>query len=182
MFTRNAMFMCKAVGAALFVLAAGQAMAAETPHLGTPVTPADIAAWDMSISPDGAGLPPGKGTAVQGKEIYALKCTGCHGANGEGKPADRLAGGQGSLATDAPVKTVGSYWPYATTLFDYVRRAMPLNEPQSLTNDEVYAVSAYVLSLNGLIGAKDQLNAKTLPKIKMPNRDNFFIVYPGNLK
>ncbi len=176
MFTRNAL------GAALLVLVAGQVIAAETPHLGTPVTPADIAAWDTSISPDGTGLPPGKGSAAQGKEIYALKCTGCHGVAGEGKPADRLTGGQGSLATDAPIKTVGSYWPYATTLFDYVRRAMPLNEPMSLTNDEVYAVSAYVLSLNGLIGEKTELNAKTLPKIKMPNHDSFFIVYPGNLK
>jgi S-disulfanyl-L-cysteine oxidoreductase SoxD len=179
MFTRNCL-----VGLAglCFVMAANQAMAVETPHLGVPVKPEDIAPWDRSISPDGAGLPPGKGTAVQGKEIFALKCSGCHGAEGVGKPADRLVGGVGSLATDAPIKTVGSYWPYATTLFDYVRRAMPLNEPQSLTDDEVYAVSAYVLFLNGLVGEKDQINAKTLPKLKMPNRDNFFVVYPGNLK
>ena len=179
MFTRNRKFVW---GALAIALTASQAMAVETPHLGVPIKPEDFATWDRSISPDGAGLPPGKGTAVQGKEIFALKCSGCHGAEGAGKPADRLVGGAGTLATDAPIKTVGSYWPYATTLFDYVRRAMPMNEPQSLTDDEVYAVSAYVLSLNGIIGEKDQLNAKTLPKLKMPNHDNFFIVYPGNLK
>lgn len=155
---------------------------AETPNLGVEVAHADIAAWDIAIGPDGAGLPAGGGTAKQGAEIYVAKCASCHGMSGEGKPADQLAGGIGSLSTDKPVKTVGSYWPYATTLFDFIRRAMPLNEPQSLTDDEVYALSAHILHMNGLFGEDDVLNAANLPQIKMPNHDNFFVVYPGNLK
>jgi mono/diheme cytochrome c family protein len=155
---------------------------AEGPNLGMEATHADIATWDIAIGPDGIGLPPGGATAKQGAEIYRDKCSYCHGPQGEGKPADQLAGGGGTLASDAPVKTVGSYWPYATTLFDYIRRAMPLNEPQSLTNEEVYAVSAHILRLNGLIGPDELLDAQSLPMVKMPNRDNFFFVYPGNLK
>jgi mono/diheme cytochrome c family protein len=166
----------------LAALLAGPALAAETPMLGQPVTPADIKAWDISVGPDGAGLPPGKGSALQGKEIFTYKCAGCHGVDGGGTPADRLVGGQGTLASAAPVKTVGSYWPYATTLFDYIRRAMPLNDPESLSSDEIYSVAAYILNLNGIIGQKDTLNAATLPKVKMPNQVNFFTVYPGNLK
>jgi mono/diheme cytochrome c family protein len=154
----------------------------ETPNLGMDITHAELAAWDIDIGPDGAGLPPGGATAKQGAEIYREKCAVCHGMTGEGKPADRLVGGVGSLAGDAPVKTVASYWPYATTLFDFVRRSMPLNEPQSLSNDEVYAVSAHILHLNGLLGEDDVLNAETLPKVQMPNRDGFTIIYPGNLK
>ena len=154
----------------------------ETPNLGMDISHAELAAWDIGIGPDGAGLPPGGATAKQGAEIYREKCAACHGMTGEGKPADRLVGGVGSLAGDTPVKTVASYWPYATTLFDFVRRSMPLNEPQSLTNDEVYAVSAHILHLNGLLGEDDVLNAETLPKVQMPNRDGFTIIYPGNLK
>ncbi|MBX7198130.1 MAG: cytochrome c [Rhodospirillaceae bacterium] len=156
--------------------------ATETPMLGKPISPADLAPWDLSIGPDGAGLPSGKGSAKEGKQVFADKCSYCHGSEGQGQPADRLVGGQGTLTSDAPVKTVGSYWPYATTLFDFVRRAMPLNEPQTLTSDEVYAVSAYILAANGIIKNSEVMNAKTLPKVKMPNRGNFFIVYPGNLK
>jgi cytochrome c len=158
------------------------ATAVETPMLGKPISPADLAPWDLSIAPDGVGLPPGKGTAKEGKQVFTDKCSYCHGAEGQGTPADRLVGGQGTLASDQPVRTVGSYWPYATTLFDFVRRAMPLNQPQSLTNDEIYAVSAYILAANGIIKPGEQMNAKTLPKVKMPNKGNFFIVYPGNLK
>lgn len=164
-----------------FALAATPAFAVETPMLGKPIAPADLAPWDRSIGPDGAGLPPGKGTPAQGQKIFTEKCQYCHNEQGKGGPADRLVGGQGSLTTDTPVKTVGSYWPYATTLFDYIRRAMPLNNPQSLSDQEVYAVAAYILSLNKVIGPKDVLDAKTLPKVKMPNHDNFFIVYPKNL-
>ena len=124
--------------------------------------------------PDGAGLPPGRGTVAQGEAVYAAKCQACHGEKGAGKPNDRLVGGMGTLAPDkAPVKTVGSYWPYATTLFDYVRRAMPWQQPKSLTNDEVYAVSAYILNLNGIIGPNDVMDAQSLPKVKMPNKDGF---------
>jgi S-disulfanyl-L-cysteine oxidoreductase SoxD len=150
------------------------AMAADEPHFGKPVTQADIAAWDVSIGPDGAGLPPGKGTVQQGETVYAAKCQACHGEKGAGGPNDRLVGGAGTLAPDkAPVKTVGSYWPYATTLFDYVRRAMPWNQPKSLSDEEVYSVAAYVLYLNGVIGQDDVLDAQSLPKVKMPNRDGF---------
>ena len=153
---------------------------AETPKLGKPISPTDLAPWDLSVAPDGTGLPPGRGTAKQGKEIFFEKCSYCHGSEGQGDAADRLVGGQGTLATDKPMKTVGSYWPYATTLFDFIRRAMPLNEPQTLTNDQVYAVSAYILAMNKIIPEKTPMDAKSLPKVKMPNQGNFFIVYPKN--
>src|SRR5204863_2513173 len=130
-------------------------------------------AWDISIPPSGAGLPPGSATAKQGLAVYTARCQACHGPAGVGKPADALIGGIGSLATAKPVRTVGSFWPYATTLFDYTRRAMPLQNPKSLTDDEVYAVSAYILSLNGIIADNVQMNAQTLPQVKMPNRDGF---------
>ena len=150
----------------------------ETPNLGHTATPAQIAGWDISIQPDGGGLPSGNGTSAKGAVVYEQKCQACHGVRGAGQPNDRLVGGQGTLASQTPVRTVGSYWPYATTIFDYVRRAMPYLQPQSLTNDEVYAVTAYLLRLNGIIGESDEINAQTLPRISMPNRDNFIVVYP----
>jgi mono/diheme cytochrome c family protein len=143
------------------------------PNLGATPTPAMIAAMDISIPPSGAGLPAGSGSVAQGQKVYEAKCQTCHGAKGEGKPADPLVGGIGSLASGKPMRTVGSYWPYATTLFDYVRRAMPTNAPQTLTNDEVYAASAYVLFLNGIVPEAAVMNAQTLPQVKMPNRDGF---------
>ena len=152
-----------------------------TPQLGVPISPADIAAWDISVGPDGAGLPAGGGTAKQATQLYVDKCASCHGPDLMGKPADRLIGGQGALATEG-VKTVGSYWPYAPTLFDFIRRSMPLNEPQSLTNDEVYKLSAYILFKNDIIGENAKMDAKSLAKVKMPNRDGFVQIYPGNLK
>jgi cytochrome c len=156
------------------LLTATAAAAAEAPKLGQAVSPADLAAWDISIAPDGIGLPPGQGTSAQGEAVYVSKCLACHGEKGAGKPNDVLVGGAGSLAAgQTPVKTVGSFWPYATTLFDYIRRAMPYNESKSLTADELYAVSAYVLALNGIIGAGDVVDAQSLPKVKMPNRDGF---------
>ena len=145
----------------------------KAPAFGEPVSAAEIARWDISIPPSGAGLPAGSGSVKQGEAVYAAKCQACHGAKGMGKPADALAGGIDSLATGKPVRTVGSYWPYATTLFDYTRRAMPTTNPLSLSNDEVYAVTAYVLYLNGIIGESAVMNAKTLPQVKMPNRDGF---------
>jgi S-disulfanyl-L-cysteine oxidoreductase SoxD len=151
---------------------------AQGPQFGQTIAPADIAPWDISIGPDGAGLPHGSGTAAQGEAVYAAKCQACHGEKGVGGPNDALAGGIGSLAAGkSPVKTVGSYWPYATTLFDYIRRAMPFPEPKSLTNDEIYAVSAYILNLNGIISADQVLDAQSLPKVRMPNRDGF-ILFP----
>src|SRR5215470_16932292 len=141
--------------------------------LGRKISERDLAAWDNDVRPDGAGLPPGRGSVAQGREIYLAKCSACHGESGEGSPMDRLVGGQGTLATARPVKTIGSYWPYATTLFDYLRRTMPFTAPQTLDNDEVYALTAYLLSLNGLIAKDAVLDAKTLPKVEMPNRKNF---------
>ena len=148
------------------------------PALGTPASAEEIARYDISIPPSGAGLPPGSGSVKQGEAVYATKCMACHGEKGAGKPADALAGGQGSLATRTPLRTVGSYWPYATTLFDYVRRAMPITNPLSLDNNEVYAVSAYVLNLNGIVPADAVMNAQTLPQVKMPNRDGFVSDWP----
>jgi cytochrome c len=111
--------------------------------------------------------------------VYQAKCLACHGEKGAGKPSDQLVGGQGTLRDVAAVRTIGSYWPYATTLFDYIRRAMPYVQPQSLSPDEIYGLSAYLLFLNGVIGENDEMNAATLPKVKMPNRDNFVWAYSG---
>jgi len=153
---------------------------AENPNLGRIAAPEEIASWDISIGPDGAGLPPGSGTPKQGEAVYTAKCLVCHGEKGAGKPNDALVGGRGTLAGDQPpVKTVGSFWPYATTLFDYVRRAMPLNESKSLTNDEVYAVVAYLLQLSGIVGENETINAQTLPRVQMPNRDGFMTFSRG---
>jgi cytochrome c len=164
------------------LIAASNAASAQPPQFGQPIAPADIAPWDISIGPDGAGLPPGRGTVAQGEIIYAAKCQACHGEKGTGRPNDSLVGGIGSLGPDkVPVKTVGSYWPYATTLFDYIRRAMPFQESQSLSSDEVYAVSAYILHLNEIVGANDVLDAQSLPKVTMPNRDGF-LLFPRNPK
>jgi S-disulfanyl-L-cysteine oxidoreductase SoxD len=153
--------------------------AMESPNLGREVTPAQIAGWDISVGPDGVGLPPGKGTPTMGAPVYEQKCQVCHGAKGAGQPNDRLVGGHGTLASKAPVRTIGSYWPYATTVFDYVRRSMPYTQSHSLTDDEAYAVTAYLLNLNGIIGDNDEMNAQTLPKVKMPNQPNFILVYPS---
>ena len=174
------MSMCETLRCAIgLALAAGlgTAIAAESQRFGQTIAADDAAVWDISIGQDGAGLPPGSGTPAQGAVVYAEKCAACHGQKGEGQPNDRLVGGQ--LTGDQPaVKTVGSYWPYATTLFDYTRRAMPWQQPKSLTNDEVYAVSAYILRLNEIIGDNDVMNATTLPKVAMPNRDGFISLYP----
>jgi cytochrome c len=163
------------------ITVAGSA-AAQTPQFGQSIAPADIRPWDISIGPDGVGLPPGSGTAAQGEAVYAAKCRACHGEKGAGGPNDALVGGLGSLAPGkAPVKTVGSYWPYATTLFDYVRRAMPFPDSKSLSDDELYAVAAYILNLNGIVQTNDPLDAQSLPKVRMPNRDGF-IPFPRNPK
>jgi len=158
------------------VLAA--AAAQEGPNLGETPSPELIAAWDISVSPDGTGLPAGSGTAVEGAPLYLVNCLVCHGQEGEGLLNDRLVGGHGTIGGPAARKTVGSYWPYATTIFDYIRRAMPYLQPQSLTDDEVYALTAYLLYLNGIIDENDTMNSATLPAVDMPNRDNFVLAYP----
>ena len=160
-------------------LAAGAACAGEPYGIGRKATPQEIAGWDIDASPSGVGLPPGRGDVRQGGAIFADKCASCHGARGEGKPMDRLVGVADTLRDKKPEKTVGSFWPYATTLFDYVRRAMPLNAPQSLTPDQVYAVSAYVLFLNGIVPQDTALDQNSLAKISMPNRNGFVSVYPA---
>jgi cytochrome c len=159
---------------AAVVLACATSAKAQSPYgVGRPATPAEIAGWNIDVDRDGHNLPPGSGTVSHGREVYDQQCAACHGAKGAGGIGDRLVGGQGTLATPKPVRTVGSYWPYAPTLFDYIRRAMPQNAPQSLSNDDVYAVSAYVLSLNGLLPADAVVDAGTLSAIKMPNRAMF---------
>jgi cytochrome c len=168
------MFMPRQLTAASALFFLSAAALAETPDLGHPAMPEEIALWDISIGPDGAGLPPGNGSPQQGEAVYVEKCLPCHGEKGAGKPNDQLVGGLGTLTGDqTPAKTVGSFWPYATTLFEYVRRAMPFNAPRSLSNDEVYAVCAYILQLNGIIGESTVMNAQTLAKVQMPNRDGF---------
>jgi cytochrome c len=151
---------------------------AQSPNLGRPLTPEQIQKIDITVAPDGKGLPPGSGSVSAGAAVYAKSCQSCHGAQGAGKPQDQLTGGVGTLASAKPVKTPVSYWPVATTLFDYIRRAMPMAAPQSLTNDEVYAVTAYILSIDGIVPADAVLDAKSLPRVKMPNKDGFVSWWP----
>src|SRR6202167_692699 len=147
---------------------------AQSPYgIGRAATPAEIAGWNIDVDRYGDNLPPGTGSVGHGREVFDQQCAACHGAKGEGGVGDQLVGGQGTLATPRPVRTVGSYWPYAPTLFDYIRRAMPQNAPQSLSNEDVYAVSAYILHMNGLLSSEATLDAKTLSAIKMPNRGMF---------
>jgi S-disulfanyl-L-cysteine oxidoreductase SoxD len=162
------------MAASMVLAVSATAVDAQTKYgIGRVATPEEIAGWNIDIGRDGRGLPAGRGTVSHGHDVFLQQCAACHGEKGEGAIGDRLVGGQGTLATAKPVRTVGSYWPYAPTLFDYIRRAMPQNAPQSLSNDDVYAVSAYVLSLNGLVPADATLDAKSLAAIKMPNRDGF---------
>jgi cytochrome c len=176
MATRSISIACAVVCAA-FVL--GRAVVAQQTGrshelgVGRPATDAELRAVDIEVLPDGRGLPPGSGTAEQGKSIYASRCVTCHGATGKEGPQDVLVGGRGTLASAKPIKTIGSYWPYATTIWDYINRAMPFDHPGTLPPDQVYAMTAYLLYLNGIIGAQDVMNAETLPKVKMPNRGGF---------
>ena len=154
---------------------------AEGPQLGKPLTAADIAAWDISAMPDGAGLPPGSGTSAQGAAIYAQKCAACHGENGKGGISAALVSDRKITSISAGDKTIANFWPYATTVFDIIRRAMPWQQPRTLANDEVYALTAFILAQNKLIGENDTLNAETLPKVRMPNRDGFIIRFPDKI-
>ena len=170
------------LAAALWLATTAGLSRAETPHLGKPIDEAAIASWDISILPDGTGLPKGSGTPAQGAPIFAEKCSACHGDNGKGGgPASALVADRKIAGISASQKTIKNFWPYATTIFDFVRRAMPFTAPRSLSDDEVYALTAYILSENKLIGANDTMNAETLPKVKMPNRDNFIIRFPDRI-
>jgi len=140
---------------------------------GQPATAVEIAGWDMDVRPDGQGLPPGRGSVAQGQDIYDAKCASCHGTFGESTDYLPLAGGIGTLGTSQPMRTTGSKLNYATTLFDYIRRAMPFPNPKSLTDDEVYALTAYVLNLNDILPADAVLDRESLPKVRMPNREGF---------
>jgi len=143
--------------------------------LGKPISENQIRLWNIDVGPSGEGLPAGSGSAITGEVLYQQQCASCHGDKGHGAIANRLVGG-GALNTSAPVKTIGSYWPYSTTIFDYTRRAMPHNAPQSLTNDQVYAATAYILYLNKIIAKDAVMDAKTLPLVRMPNRDGFISI------
>ena|ERR1051326_61856 len=156
---------------------ASNAAKAQGPKLGKPISEADVSGWDINVLPDGTGLPSGSGTPADGARIYAAKCAVCHGQEGKGGSNAKLAGGEPIKSIDAE-KTIANFWPYSTTVFDYIRRTMPFRQPRSLTNDEVYALTAYILSINKIIGSSDTMNAQTLPKVRMPNRDGFIIRFP----
>jgi len=175
----------KALAAALLAVTLGAGTAAAqsppaAPHLGRPLSEADIKDWDIAVLPNGAGLPAGQGTPQEGAKIFAEKCSACHGEAARGGVAPfypALVGGAPLTNGIETRKTIANYYAYATTIFDFIRRAMPPNAPRSLGDHEVYALTAYILSLNKLIGENDTMDAQTLPKVKMPNRDNFFSVY-----
>jgi hypothetical protein len=153
-------------------------LAQESPGLGVEISPEDLAPWDISIETDGSGLPPGSGDVSTGEAVYAVQCLACHGEKGSGQPNDRLVGGHGTLSDINQVRTIGSFWPYASTVFDYIRRSMPFTTPQSLTDDQVYALTAYILYLNGIIDKDEVMDARTLAEVQMPNSDGFILAYP----
>ena len=159
------------------------AAAADSPHLGKPISEADIKAWDISVLPDGTNLPPGSGNAAQGAKVFLDHgCNQCHGDGGKGGSSNMLVGNP-PLTKDGITsnKTIANFWAYPTTLFDYVRRAMPWPTPHTLTDDEVYAICAYLFAANELIPQDQVMNAQTLPKVKMPNHDNFIIKFPDRI-
>jgi mono/diheme cytochrome c family protein len=145
----------------------------QTFGVGRTPSPEEIRDLGSAIAPDGQGLPAGSGSVSEGRAVFVAHCARCHGATGEGDVGARLVGGQGSLRTPRPLKTVGSFWPYATTLWDYINRAMPFDKPGVLSPSEVYAASAFILNLNGIVGDAQVMDAQTLPKVRMPNRDGF---------
>ena len=172
------------IAAALALSFGAGAALAENSGLGKPLSEQDIKQWDIAILPDGTNLPPGSGTPARGAEVFAQKCAACHGEAGKGGVAPyypALIGGAPLTDGIDTVKTIKNYYAYATTIFDYVRRGMPYNMPRSLTDDETYALTAYILSINKLIGDNDVMDANTLPKVKMPNRDNFIMPYPDRI-
>ena len=169
------------VAALLMLVTMPGAALAETPNLGKPIDEAAIANWDISILPDGTGLPKGRGTPAKGAAIYAEKCAACHGDNGKGGAAAAVVSDRKIDGISAAQKTIKNFIGDSTTIFDFIRRAMPFQAPRSLSDDEVYALTAYILSENKLIGANDVMDAQTLPKVKMPNHDNFIIRFPDRI-
>jgi S-disulfanyl-L-cysteine oxidoreductase SoxD len=167
------MWRCNAIVFAM--LAASVPLAAQSPTFGVgrPASAEEVRDLGAAIGPDGSGLPEGSGTVAAGRDVFVAQCARCHGPTGQGDVGPTLVGGQGTLRTARPLKTVGSFWPYATTLWDYINRAMPFDKPGLLKPSEVYAVAAYILNLNGIIADTDVMDAKSLPKVKMPNRDGF---------
>ena len=167
--------------AGLLALLLGGKALAESPNLGQPISEADIKAWDITILPDGSNLPPGSGTVAQGAKLFVDKgCVACHGEGGKGGPNAAMATNEKLDHIDAN-KTIGNFWGYSTPVFDFIRRAMPYPQPRTLSNEDVYALTAYVLYLNKLIGENEVMSAETLPKVKMPNRDNFIIKFPDKI-
>jgi S-disulfanyl-L-cysteine oxidoreductase SoxD len=163
--------------AAVLLFAAGAG--AQGPNLGQPISESDLAGWDLTVMPDGSGLPSGSGTPAQGKQLFASYCAICHGDGGKGGLADVLAvDNPPPLSGPGSPKLLANFWPVPTTLFDFIRRAMPYTQPTSLSNDQVYALTAYLLNLNKVIGDNAVMDAKSLPAVKMPNRDNFFAEFP----
>ena len=166
-----------AVAAIALCWTAAVSQSISKPHYGKPISEADLAAWNIDIrTSDGKGLPGGKGSVAEGKDLYAQQCVACHGENAKGGPMyGTMVGGIGSFTTNTRILTPGSMYPYAPILFDYIRRTMPMTAPQSLTNDQVYALSAYILNLNGLVPDNAVMDADSLTKVVMPNRNNFII-------
>ena len=167
--------------AALLTLVVTGMACADGPRLGKPISAAELAAWDTSVMPDGTGLPAGSGSAAQGAQIYAQKCGACHGEGGAGGSASALLPKGPITSINGAEKTIANFWPYASTLFDYIRRAMPWQQPKSLTNDEVYALTAYLLALNKVIDDGATLDAAALSRVKMPNRDGFILRFPDRI-
>lgn len=167
--------MARTTAAVSLALLCYGAIASAQSGLGVGRAPTDeeIRAWDITIYPDGRELPEGKGTPEEGKELYRVRCEECHGPEAKGADQAALVGGHETLGTDKPKKTTIGYWPYATTVFDYIRRSMPFEKPGALTADQVYAVTAYLLSLDKVIGPDEEMNRETLPKVEMPNKDGF---------
>ena len=185
MSTRNILLLS---GLWAYCLGTGSALA-QTPNLGQSITSVDIARWDIDIEPSGAGLPAGTGTSDQGAAIFAEQCSACHGDGGRGA-STTTSGAPAAPAVVSDVKrngiddttlTIANYWPYATTLFDYIRRPMPWTSPRSLTDNQVYALTAYILALNNLIEPTQVINAQTLPNVRMPNRQGFIPRFPERM-
>jgi S-disulfanyl-L-cysteine oxidoreductase SoxD len=170
---------CNILSPAIVLLASGMALAqSPTYKIGRPPTEAEMRQWDNVVGADGKELPPGSGTAVEGAKIYAVKCTYCHGKTGVEGPYPRLIGGKGTVNTPTPILTTGSFWPYATTIWDYINRSMPRDAEGSLTPSEVYSLTAWILFKNDIIKETDAMDPKTLVELQMPNRNGFYPAKP----